>query len=84
MDLKIPFKTAKKKYPDLVSAIVKQLRKSSSKHKDKQPEDIKKLRYFSSSDEVVLAYEQEDHIKNKKGQIAGKVDLDLYTWINRG
>ena len=50
--------------------------------KDKKPEDTKKLRYFSSSDEVLLAYEQEDHLKNQKGQIADKVDLDLYTWIN--
>ena len=50
--------------------------------KDKQPEDTKKLKYFSSSDEVILAYEQEDHLKNQKGNIDNKVDLDLYTWIN--
>ncbi|MDA3814433.1 MAG: DNA-directed RNA polymerase subunit beta' [Candidatus Cloacimonetes bacterium] len=50
--------------------------------KDMQPKDTQKLRYFSSSDEVLLAYEQEDHLKNQKGRIADKFDLDLYTWIN--
>jgi len=50
--------------------------------KYKEPEDTKNLRYFSSSDEVLLAYEQEDYLKNQKGHITKKVDLDLYTWIN--
>ncbi|MDP8269359.1 MAG: DNA-directed RNA polymerase subunit beta' [Candidatus Tenebribacter davisii] len=49
--------------------------------KYKQPEDTSKLRCFTSSDEVLFAYEQEDHLKNQKGRIAEKVDIDLYTWI---
>ncbi|MBT5420382.1 MAG: DNA-directed RNA polymerase subunit beta' [Candidatus Cloacimonetes bacterium] len=50
--------------------------------RDKQPEDTQQLRYFSSTEEVIFAYEQEDHLKNQKGKISKDVELDLYTWIN--
>ena len=50
--------------------------------RDKQPEDTQQLRYFSSTEEVIIAYEQEDHLKNQKGKISKDVELDLYTWIN--
>jgi len=50
--------------------------------RDKQPEDTQQLRYFSSTEEVNFAYEQEDHLKNQKGKISKDVELDLYTWIN--
>ncbi|MCF7913475.1 MAG: DNA-directed RNA polymerase subunit beta' [Candidatus Cloacimonetes bacterium] len=50
--------------------------------KSKQPKDITKLKYFSSSDEVVYAFEQKNLVKNQKGQARKKINLDLFTWIN--
>jgi len=50
--------------------------------KYEEPEDVTKLRYFSSSDEVMLAYEQEENLRNQKGRIEDNTDLGLHTWIN--
>ncbi|MDD3502046.1 MAG: DNA-directed RNA polymerase subunit beta', partial [Candidatus Cloacimonetes bacterium] len=49
--------------------------------KPQEPAPIEKLRYFSSFEEVILAYEREESLHSQKGQDAKERKLDLHTWI---
>jgi DNA-directed RNA polymerase subunit beta' len=46
-----------------------------------KPEDESKLRYFSSPDELLLAYELSEAKANRKGNIVEETDLTIHTWI---
>ncbi|MBT3169125.1 MAG: DNA-directed RNA polymerase subunit beta' [Candidatus Cloacimonetes bacterium] len=48
--------------------------------KDKDVKDKKKLRYLSSTEEVVVAYEQAELLKNS--QNGKNTEFDIHTWIN--
>ncbi len=47
----------------------------------KDPEDVNKLRAFSSIDEVTMAYETEESFYNQKGRTIEGRNFDLHTWI---
>lgn len=47
----------------------------------KEAENVDKLRYFSSADEVSLAYEIEESLTNSKGRETLNRTFDLHTWI---
>ncbi len=49
--------------------------------REKEPEDETKLRHFSSPEELLLAYEQEEQIYNQKGNISKDAKLSIHTWI---
>ncbi|MCK4311994.1 MAG: DNA-directed RNA polymerase subunit beta', partial [Candidatus Cloacimonetes bacterium] len=49
--------------------------------REKKPEDETKLRHFSSPEELLLAYEQEEQIYNQKGNISKNAKLTIHTWI---
>ncbi|MDD3049519.1 MAG: DNA-directed RNA polymerase subunit beta' [Candidatus Cloacimonetes bacterium] len=44
-------------------------------------EELKKLRYFESSDELILAYEQDELLYSRKGETVEGRTLDIHTWI---
>jgi DNA-directed RNA polymerase subunit beta' len=48
--------------------------------KTEPPKDVEKLKYFSSPEELILAYELGEAKAMKKGN-QDKVDLDIHTWI---
>ena len=50
--------------------------------RNEMPEDTTKLRYFSSSDELMLAYEQDEFQNNRKGILKQKQERTLHTWVN--
>ncbi|NLW18299.1 MAG: DNA-directed RNA polymerase subunit beta' [Candidatus Cloacimonetes bacterium] len=46
-----------------------------------EPKDVTTLRHFYGTDEVIAAYESEEHAYSVKGEVFGERDLDLHTWI---
>lgn len=46
-----------------------------------EPTDMSKLRHFYGTEEVIAAYESEEHEYSVKGETSGERELDLHTWI---
>jgi len=46
------------------------------------PEDTTKLRHFSSTDELMLAFEQEEFLNNGKGNQKQDQKFNIHSWIN--
>ena len=46
------------------------------------PEDTTKLRHFSSADELMLAFEQEEYLNNAKGNQKQDQKFNIHSWIN--
>jgi len=47
----------------------------------KDEESIRKLKHFDTSDEVVMAYEREEMMYNRKGETVSGRSLNLHEWI---
>jgi len=49
--------------------------------KEEEPENKEKLRYFSSPEEVILAYESEEFLSNRKSKIKIERTLNIHNWV---
>jgi len=49
--------------------------------KEKNPPSDKKIRYFSSPEEMILAYEQDELLFNTKGVKREESRLDIHSWV---